>query len=83
MRPKSLGLLWVRLGLPWVFLGQKGPIDGPKHRFNPLKTQLTPIFLTKNPPHPLSQIFQKKLTQIQPIQQKSPKWHVTGSVEKS
>ena len=34
MRPKSLGLLWVRLGLPWVCLGsalgQKGPIDGPK-----------------------------------------------------
>ena len=27
MRPKSLGLLWVRLGLPWVCLGQKGPIE--------------------------------------------------------
>ena len=28
-------------------------------------------------PHPLSQIFQKKLTQIQPIQQNKLKWHVT------
>ena len=45
MRPKSLGLLWARLGLPWVCLGQKGPIDGPKHRFNPLKSNLHPIFL--------------------------------------
>ena len=42
MRPKSL--FGSDLGLHWVCLGQKGPIDGPKHRFNPLKTQLTPIF---------------------------------------
>ena len=37
MRPKSLGPFGSALG-------QKGPIDGLKHRFNPLKTQLTPIF---------------------------------------
>ena len=59
----------VRLGPLWVCLGQKGPIEGAESRFNPLKTQLTPIFLTNIPPHPLSQILRKKITQIQPIQQ--------------
>ncbi len=50
MRPKSL------FGSD---LGQKGPIEGPKHRFNPLKTQLTPIFNEYNHPT-LSHRFFKK-----------------------
>lgn len=45
-------------GPVWVCLGQKGPIDGPKHRFNPLNP-INTHFLTKIPPHPLSHILRK------------------------
>ena len=52
----------------WVCLGQKGPIDGPKHRFNPLNP-INTHFLTNIITPPSLTDFQKKLTQIQPIQQ--------------
>ena len=58
--------VWVRFGSVWV---RRVRLRELKHRCNPLKTQLTPIFLTNIPPHPLSQILRKKITQIQPIQQ--------------
>ena len=49
MRPKSLGLLWVR----------RARLRELKQRFNPLKTQLTPIFNEYNHPT-LSHRFFKK-----------------------
>lgn len=64
MRPKSL------FGSD---LGQKGPIEGPKHRFNPLKTQLTPIFNEYN--HPPTHRHQRcrivRNTMQAPLQSKS------------
>lgn len=45
MRPKSLG----PFGSVWV---RRVRLRELKHRFNPLKTQLTPIFLTNIPPPP-------------------------------
>lgn len=63
----ALGLLWVR----------RIRLMDRKHRFNPLKIQLTPIFNEKSTPTLSHRFFKKKLTQIQPIQQNKSKWHVT------
>ena len=71
MRPKSLG----PFGSVWV---RRVRLRELKHRFNPLKTQLTPIFLTNIPPPTHShRFFEKKSHRFNRFNKQNSKWHVT------